>query len=170
MKPEYVKTRQTIIKELFNDNRKVRYIPPEMFEDIDLSGDVFITENMELIDLEVQLKDFDSEELTNYVELAEELYELLETHISIYVICSKSTKVLVKECEIKSEADFSIKLGCYNEDPAYVILDSIKEKMENGILLSDEDIEALSMVPVMGPKEDRHRLRRECFEIMSKID
>lgn len=170
MNEENITEKIRIIRDAFDEKRNIiDYAPQEMIELCDechQGGDIFITEEGALIDLEVQFKDFDEEDLAKYVELAEELYEKNEVPISIYVLCSK--RVLVPEIPIKSEAVFNIKLACLEYNPIYDILFQINEKVEKGIPLDDEDYFGLLTLPMMGPKKDRKKLRVECFGILRK--
>ena len=165
--------RTKVIRETFNDMRTIKCATPENIrkvnEDIYQGGDIFTTEDGDFIDLEFQLDDFDEDELVKYVELAESLYEKHQKHISIYIICPKGINICVKECEIKSEADFTIKLACIQEDPCKIVLDAIKNKVKNGDLLNGDDLFALSILPVMCSQEDRNYYRKEYFRIMNKI-
>lgn len=174
MNEQDFKIRTRIIRETFNDPRKIKCITPESERKVDNhihpGGDIFTTESGEYIDLEFQLTNFDEDELTKYIELAEHLYEKHQKRVSIYLICPKYVNVCVKECEIKSEADFNIKLACSQEDPCQIILNGIKHKLSNGITLNEEDIHAVSMLPVMCEKEDRNYYRKEYFKIINNID
>lgn len=161
-----------IIKEAFDEKRNIiGYAPKEMIKvnnNCHQGGDIFITDNKELIDLEYQMKDFDEEELVKYVELAEELYEKNKVPITIYVLCPRNLKIIAPECTIKSEAIFTIKLACWGENPVYDILFQIKEKIDKKIRLNDEDIYNLEMIPMRGPKEERNKLRVECLKLLNK--
>lgn len=161
-----------IIKEVFDETRKIiGFAPEEMIEVSDNchpGGDIFITQDGELIDLEYQMIDFDENELLKYVELAEELYKNNNVPISVYILCPDTIQVTVQECIINSEATFNIKLACYNVNPAYDALYEIKEKANKNIELNDEDLYALLMIAVMGPKKDRRNLIIECFKIMNQ--
>lgn len=145
--------RTKIIRKTFNDERKIKYPTPENEKMIDGiiydEGDIFTTENGELIDLELLLDDFTELELAKYVRLAEKLYEKTQKHVSIYIICPDGSNVHVKEREIPSEADFTIKLACINEDPAEIILKIVWEKVTNGQMLDEDDIFAIAMLPLL---------------------
>lgn len=173
MKKQDFKIRAKIIQETFNDSRKIKCVTPKkdriFDEDIYPGGEIFTTENGEFIDLEFQMDDFTVEELVKYIEFAEKLYEKHQKHVSIYLICPDTVNVLVKECEIKSEADFTIKLACINENPAHIILNAIKHRLENG-LFDEEDMHALTMLPLMCKKEDRNYFRNEYFKIINRIN
>ena len=161
-----------IIKEAFEEKREIiGFAPQEMtcIDNQDSLEDVFITDSGELIDLEFQMVDFDEVELAKYVELAEKLYEKNNVSISIYVLCPAIINVTAPECTIKSDAEFTIKLSCFDESPAFDILSEIKEKFDNNMELNENDIDALETIPMMGPKEERTRLRIECFRLIKKF-
>ena len=162
-----------IIRKNFKDARKIKCLIPKkdlkIDENIHQGGDIFTTEEGDLIDLEYQLKDFDEKELVKKVELAENLYEKHKKHISIYLLCPKHVKILMKECEIKSEADFTIKLCCINEYSCEYILDFIKNKLKNDTL-DENDLHALSMLAIVCKKEDRNYYREEYFKIINQIN
>ena len=161
-----------IIKEAFNEKRNIiGFAPPEMIEVDDYchkGGDIFITDEGELIDLEYQMRDFDEAELAKYVELAENLYEKNKVPISIYVLCPRTLRIIAPECTIKSEAIFTIKLACWGENPIYELFFQIKEKIDKNIRLNDEDIYNLEMIPLRVPKEERKNFRTECFKLLNK--
>lgn len=164
--------RSKIIKETFHDKRKiVASVTAEELhidDDIHQGGDLFITSNGEIIDLELQIVDFTEYELIKYIELAEHLYEKYGKEISVYIICPKEINVCVKEEEILSEAEFTIKLACSQFDSCEIILDSIKEKIENDEILTEEDMTNLRMLQVMCEKEKRNHYRLEYFKIMNR--
>lgn len=172
MKKQDFKIRTKIIEETFNDKRKIKCVTPEedrkVDENIYPGGDIFTTETGELIDLEFQMEDFTAEELVKYVELAEELYERHQKQVAIYIICPDNVDVLVKECEIKSKADFVIRLARIQENPAEIILKILKEKLDKGTFDLD-DLEALIMLPVMCKKEDQHYFRIESLKMINEI-
>ena len=168
---EKTKTREIeMIKVVFEDERNIiDYAPPEMIdvrEGCYKGGDIFITEEGDLIDLEHQSRDFDEEELAKYVELAEELYERNEVPVSIYVICPKGFEVLVPEIPIKSEATFNIQLACLSDNKAYETLYDIKERFNENGHLNEKDYEDLLDIPVRVPRKDRKNIRVECFKII----
>lgn len=172
MKQQDFKIRTKIIQETFNDKRQIKCITPEEDRQVDENiypgGDIFTTENGELIDLEFQMEDFTVEELVKYVELAEELYDKHKKQVAIYIICPDNVDVLVKECEIKSKAEFVIKLAHIQENPAEIILKILKDKLEKGIFDLD-DLKALTMLPVMCKEEDQHYFRTESLKIINEI-
>ena len=160
-----------IIKEAFEEKREIiGFAPQEMtcIDNQDPIEDVFITRSGELIDLELQMVDFDEVELAKYVELAEKLYEKNNVCISIYVLCPKTINVTAPECIIKSDAEFTIKLACYQGNPVYDIFYKIKEKVDKNMELNENDLDVLETIPMMGPKEERTKLRIECFRLYMK--
>ena len=161
-----------VIKEAFDEKRNIMgYAPKEMIQvskHCHKGGDIFITEEGELIDLEYQMKDFDERELVKYIELAEELYEINNVAISIYILCPKTINVTAPEIPIKSAAVFNIKLACFEADPVYSMLYYIKEKIDKNIPINEEDYENLLTIPMMGPKKEKNNLRIECFRLLKK--
>ena len=115
----------------------------------------------------MQLKDFDEIELTKYIEFAENLYEKHKKPVSVYLLCPKNINVTVKECSIKSESEFTIKLACSQEDPCHLILNTIKHKIKENKILTGDDIHALALLPVMCEKKDRNYFRLEYFKIIN---
>ena len=173
MNEQDFKTRIGVIKNTFNDARKIKCEVKndiEIDEDTHQGGDLFKTEDGDFIDLEFQMTDFDEDELVKYVEFAEHLYEKYGKEVSIYIICPSDIEVLVKECEIKSEANFTIKLAKIEEDPCHIILDAIKYKIKAGETLDGDDLHALSMLPVKCKKEERNYFRKEYFKIINEIN
>lgn len=163
-----------IIQETFNDKRKIRCKLPidklQLEDNIHQEGNLFISENNEIIYLELQLTDFTEDELVKYVELAEALYEKKNCHVSIYIICPNTIDICVKECEIKSEADFTIKLAAIEENPAHMLLNIIKNKLKKGETLDNDDLYALSMMPMICKKEERNYFRKEYFKIINNFN
>lgn len=153
------KIRTSIIKETFNNQKSIKcHIPTEeleLDENIRQEGDFFLAEDGEIIDLEFQLTDFTEEELAKYVELAESLYEKYGNEVSIYVICPKNIKVHVREFDIPSYADFTIRLSCVNMDMCKVILNGINDKIKNNEIITEEDLMALGRLPSMCEKEEK---------------
>ena len=164
--------RTKILQETFNDKRKINCAinvdELQLSENVHQGGDIFKTENGEFIDLEFQMKDFDEDELVKYVEFAEELYEKHQKPISIYIICPDNIKVCVREFEIKSKAPFTIRLAKFNENPANIILNMIKQKIKNKENLDEDDYHALEILHEMCEKEQSNYYRREAFKIINR--
>lgn len=165
--------KEEIIQDTFGDNRTVNYLSSNELEKInfkDVEKDDFLkTDNDELIYLHFQLSDFGIDELNYYVDLAEYLYNLFNMKVNLYLICTKYVKVTIKESIIRSEAYFTIKLACIDEDPVEIVHRAIKKKIANNETLNDDDLHALSMMPVMCRIEDRSYYRKEYFRLMNKI-
>ena len=83
MKEEDIKIRIKTIRKVFKDTRELEYVPYEP----EMDGDLFTTTDGEIVYLDIQTVDFDAEELANYAEIAEELYEKYQKLVSIYLIC-----------------------------------------------------------------------------------
>lgn len=166
-------TKKKIIRETFSDVRPIKCITPKQDMKLDMSipleGDLFITEMGEFIYLEFYEYDFAEDDLVKFVELAEALYEKNQKKVTIYVVCLETSRVWVKECEIRSKADFSIRLAKSNENQAKQILDSIKMKLKTERHLDSDDIEMLKMLPDICQKEERSYFLREYFRIISRI-
>ena len=103
MKKNEFNIRENVIKETFNDNRKiVSSVDAEELkidENIHQGGDIFITSDGDFIDLEFQIQDFTEDELVKYVELAEELSEEYGSEVSIYILCPKDINVCVNQIQ-----------------------------------------------------------------------
>ena len=172
MNKQDYEVRTKVIQETFNDKRRLKCIENDELQldkHIYKGGDIFITDDGEFVDLEFQVVDFSEDELVKYVELAEELYEKYGKVVSIYILCPKDVNVCVRECEIKSEAAFTIKLACIQEDPCEIILKGIKAKLKANETLDDDDWHALSMLQVMCKKEERNYYRREYIRIYNRL-
>ena len=174
MNEKNINLEKEIIKKTFDDNREIKCITPKEVRQLDSNiyqgGDVFTTVDGDFVDLEIQLEDFDEDELIKKIEFAEGLYEKHQKHVSVYLLCPKDIKVTMKECVIKSEADFIIRLACINEDACEITLKNIKNKLKNNIYLSEDDIYALSMLQVQCKKEERNYYRKEYFKIINKLN
>lgn len=162
-----------LIKNTFEDERPIKCVTPkeirQLDENVHQGGDIFTTEEGEFIDLEFQLVDFDEEELTKYIEFAENLYEKHQKKVSVYILCPKNISVNVRECPLKSDADFTIKLACSQDDICHLILNRIKNKLKNEIALDCDDINAVEMLPVMCNRYDRNYFRVESIKILNMV-
>ena len=164
MNNEEIEIRKKVIEHAFGDEREIRFMKNDNYD-----GDLFITPTGEVIYLEFQIEDFTTAELAKYTLIAEDIYEKFQKDVSVYIICPDYIDVCVKECEIKSEAEFTIKLACIKENPSHFILDLIKNKLNNDEKLTEDDLHALSMLPVMCEKQERLYFRQECFKIMNQL-
>ena len=173
MNEELLNNKENIIKERFNDNRTIRYVISqeeiENDETLKDNGDIFITDNGEIINLKYQISEFDAEELSNNVEFAEKLYEKYGKPVSVYLLCPEDINITVKECDIKSFADFKIRLATAPFDSNKLMLSFIKAKIENNEALSPDYITILEMLPLICKKEERHYYLTEYLKIISKL-
>lgn len=104
-----------LIRKAFKDERKIVERTPDEVRSVDKKfyqgGSVYTTEDGELIDLEIQERDYDIEDHVNYIEFAEALYEKTKRRVNVYVYCAPSIKINIQLYEIPSEADFKIRLA-----------------------------------------------------------
>lgn len=104
-----------LIRKAFNDDRKIIEKTPDEERRIDLKyyqgGSVYLTEDNEYIDLEIQNRDYDIEDHLNYIEFAEQLYEKQKKKVNVYIYCNPKIKIKIEMYNIKSHADFKIKIS-----------------------------------------------------------
>ena len=104
-----------LIRKAFKDGRKIVERTPDEMRRVDKKfyqgGSVYTTEDGELIDLEIQERDYDIEDHVNYIEFAEALYEKTKKRVNVYVYCAPSIKINIQLYEIPSDADFKIRLA-----------------------------------------------------------
>ena len=104
-----------LIRKAFREDRKIIERVPDEMRKVDKKfyqgGSVYMTEDGELIDLEIQERDYDIEDHVNYIEFAEALYEKTQKRINVYVYCIPSVKIKIQLYEILSDADFKIRLA-----------------------------------------------------------
>ena len=104
-----------LIRKAFREDRKIIERVPDEMRKVDKKfyqgGSVYMTEDGELIDLEIQERDYDIEDHVNYIEFAEALYEKTQKRINVYVYCIPSVKIKIQLYEIPSDADFKIRLA-----------------------------------------------------------
>ena len=174
MNYEEFQDKTRIIRETFNDKRKILCPTPKEYLNLDddsyQGGDVFTTEDGDFINLDMQLVDFDEDELIKQIDFSEQIYEQHHKSVANYIICPKNININMRECELISEANFTIKLACVREDACEVLLTGIKNKLKNNEKLNGDDIHALSMLPVLCQPEDRTYYRREYLKIINRID
>ena len=155
-------TQSKIIRELFQDDRNGLI-------QLDEQGHLFQTGDNEIIYLDLLMEDFTSDALADKVEEVERLYDEFGKTINLYLICPTNIHVLVREFEIKSKADFCIKIAQTDLDPCNMVLNTIKTKIANNETLGEDDIQALQLLPVMCEPSQRKMMRREVFRIMNII-
>lgn len=162
-----------LIRTEFTDQRPLRNLPQELKTKLEPkiteTGSIFIAEDGEIVYFTLQLTDFRENELVEYTEIAEKLYELTHKHVSIYILCSNDVDVYMKVCEIPSEADFTIKLAKSEYNPAKHVLDLIKNKFKNNKQITPEDIHVLARLPMLCAKKDRNYFRNEYFKIVNQM-
>lgn len=129
-------------------------------------GEVFKTENGEVVYFEMLLRDFTVDELVRVTHIAEDLWNEHHVHCTCCIIGMGD--VCVNEMPIKSEADFTIRLAKSDVAPCDAVLGVIKSKMKRE-LLDEEDIQALQMIPVMCNPEEKDYYRKEVFAIMNEL-
>jgi hypothetical protein len=112
--------------------------------------------------------DFGNKELDKYQRYGEELYEKSKKEVSIYILGSPHVKLKVTK-EIESTAPLLINLSIIEYSSAYDTLRHIKGLVENHKKLDSEDLNALKMIPYMGPPEDKRNLRVECLKLWKII-
>ena len=104
-----------LIRKAFKDDRKIVERTPDEIRMVDKKfyqgGSVYTTEDGELIDLEIQDRDYDIEDHVNYIEFAEALYEKTKKRVNVYVYCAPSIKINIQLYKIPSDADFKIRLA-----------------------------------------------------------
>lgn len=160
---EKIKAMQTI----FSEERTINPTPLEPITNG--GGDVYQTEEGEIIYLELQLKDFTVDELVRYTGIMESLYEKYKKHCTAYIICVQGVEVEVQEMSIQSEAEFTIRLAKTEIDPCAVILNGLKTKMKEGGLLDEEDIQVLQMLPFMCSEDEKDYYRKQVFLIINML-
>ena len=108
-----------LIRRAFREERDIveKLSDEEKYVDSDYyqGGSVYLTADDELIDLEIQTRDYDIEDHVNYIEFAEQLYAKHKKRVNVYVYCVPSVKINLKLYNIKSEADFKIRLAQYRK-------------------------------------------------------
>ena len=149
----------SIVKEIFSDFREME----------EIGVDTFRTEDNEIVITKVQVGNFSPKTLAEYTVLCEDAYEKYHAKINLYIVMDPFAKVTVKEMEIKSKADFTIKVGLSNEDPIEKVIKLIGEKIIRGTA-TQEDYETLKMIPVTCKKEDRLYYRQKTLEMLNMVE
>lgn len=167
------KIKKELIRHVFNDPRHLEDVPLKNCLDVNnetlKKGDLLKTDDGEFVFLDVLFKDFTIDSLVDYIEMAEEIFYASKKRISIYLVCPDGVDVRVKEREIKSDAEFTIKLAKTTFDFADETLKFIKQKIENRESIDREDIEMLKLLPMKCRKEMRNYYRRESLKLLEKM-
>lgn len=151
---------EKLIKDMFRDDRKMNKIK-NLYN-------TYETNDNEIVAIRLHIGDFTAESLAEYTEEAENLYFKFNKTVNLYIAMDKTGEVKVTEHSIKSEADFTIKLGQINVDPCKVLLDKIKQKIENNTY-EQQDIEMLQLTPLFAKEENRTEIRTEVFKLLEMI-
>lgn len=151
---------KNLIKNMFHDNREMKKI--------NKLYNIYETNDNEIVAIRIHLGDFTPESLADYTEEAEELYDRFNKAINIYIAMDKNGKITVSEHTIKSEADFTIKLGQTSIDPCKTLLDEIKQKIKNKSY-EQKDIDILQLIPIFAKQEDRKEIRTEVFKLLEMV-
>lgn len=161
---------KNMIEMAFHDDRDLKVVVGlSNVIDERFTGSLFVDSNDEFVYLDYQYSDFTYDDLVKYTEIAESLFSVNHKKVSVYILCFDNVKVLVKEFDIPSEADFVIKLAVSSLNPCSVILDGIKNKLSNGEVLDSDDFKALRLLPLMCDESERSYYRRECFKILAEV-
>lgn len=160
------------IERIFNDNREIVGLAEEEIQQIarkhERNSDIFKTRNDELISYEIRMEDIDNNEFQRIKEYGEELFKINGKLICIYILGSPHTKITANK-EIESESPLLINISIMPQSDAYDIFRHISSMVENKEKLDSDDLFALSMIPQMGPKEDKRYLRIECLKLWKEI-
>lgn len=168
----YDETTYSLIENIFGDYREIVGKASDEIQKIakkhEIPGTIYKTRNNEFISLSMTKNDFGNKELDQYQRYGEELYKKSKKEISIYILGSPHVKLKVTK-EIESTAPITINLSLIEYSSAYDTLRHIQSLVENHEKLDNEDLNALKMIPYMGPPEDKRNLRVECLNLWKKI-
>ncbi|MBR0270727.1 MAG: hypothetical protein IJQ68_01865 [Methanobrevibacter sp.] len=169
---KFDETSLVLIENMFDEHRKIVGLADESIQKIaekhQRSADIFITEHGELISYEIMTDDINNNEIDKIRKYGEDLYEINGKYISIYILGSPHMKINgIKE--IVSDAPLLIKISQMPQSDAYDVLRHITDLVKRKQKLNEEDLFALSMIPQMGPKEDKRHLRIECLKLWKEI-
>ncbi len=164
------------IKDIFDENRKIvnpYYVINEKIEEIvekyDIIDEIMLADDDGIIVFSHRIFIvFDEEELAEYVELSEKIFDIENRPVSIFVL-GEYSRVTIDECSIPSSATFSIKL-CIKNNPLDGIFNIVEEKIDNDEYISLEEIEMIRLLPMMVNEGDRKKVRIKCFKILNKIN
>lgn len=161
-----------LIEDIFGDYRNITGKASDEIQSIaglhEIPAEVYITENNELISFGMTDKQFGNIEIEKCKKYGEDLYEKNGNPISIYILGSPHSTFNVTK-EIESEIPMIIIFTMIPYSSAYDTLRHIENLVENRKKLDSQDLNALKLIPMMGPPEDRRQLRIECLKIWKKI-
>ena len=162
-----------IIKIQFNEPRKIIGKVSEEFLEIcekhGIHGEIYETEDHELIVSTLLEEDFTNKVLDKLIKFGEDLYEANNSIINIYILGSPHIENKVTKKIVESYAGIIVKFTKMEYSDAYDIYWHIRGLVDNNIKLNKDDLFALSMVPTMGPPEDKRNLRIECLKIWKEV-
>ena len=156
----------------FDEPRKIAGKADESIQSIaeryGISAEIYRTENGSLISYGMIKKDIYNKDLENIKKYGEELYRESGKAVSLYFhslpqVEHKFTK------NIESEAVIIIKINKMQYSGAYDTYRHIEGLVKRRQKLDSEDLFALSMIPTMGPPEDKRHLRIECLRLWQTI-
>ena len=160
-----------LIEDIFGDYRKICGKASDEIQSIarlhEIPAEIFITENNELISYGMTDKNFGNIEIEKYKRYGEDLYEKNGKPINIYILGSPHSEFNVTK-EIESEIPMLIIFSKFPYSSTYDTLRHIENLVENRKKLDKEDLNALKLIPMMGPPEDKRQLRIECLKIWKK--
>ena len=161
-----------LIEDIFGDYRKITGKASDEIQSIaglhEIPAEIFITENNEVISFGMTDGNFGNIEIEKYKKYGEDLYEKNGNPISIYIIGSPHSTFNVTK-EIESEIPMVVIFTMFPYSSAYDTLRHIENLVKNRKKLNSEDLNALKLIPMMGPPEDKRQLRIECLKIWKKI-
>lgn len=149
----------SIAKTIFGDRRSMTQIGVDKYK----------TEDNQIVVIKIHEGDFTPKKLAEYVEFCEETYDKYEVLINLYVVMDPQGKITVKQMDIKSYADFTIKLACGKKDPCLIALETIGRRIADGIA-TQEDYESLKLLPLQCKKEERLFFRQKTLELLNMVE
>ena len=147
-----------LMMHLFNDYRRMK----------EIGEDIYRTNDNDIVMTKIHLGDFTTESLANYICEVEDAYDEYHTHINLYIAMDPAGDVLVEEREIKSHADFSIKLAVLDGNPVEIALHTIGAKIADGTY-TQEDLDVLQILPMMCKGEDRKDCRKRVLDLLEMV-
>jgi hypothetical protein len=161
-----------LIEDIFGDYRKITGKASDEIQSIarlhEIPAEIYITENNELISYGMTKENFGNIEIEKHKRYGEALYEKNGNPISIYILGSPHSEFNVTK-EIESESPMIIIFSKFPYSSTYDTLRHIENLVKNRKKLDKEDLNALKLIPMMGPPEDKRQLRIECLKLWKKI-
>lgn len=148
-----------IIRNSFKDKRDMFEINKNLF---------LLTKEAGLVKFQFYFGDITPEVLAEITEECETLWKEYGLPIFHYSMLDSKSRVTVPEGTIKSEADFTIKVAMMKEDPISIMLKIIEEKInENSI--TEMDINALHIIPMMADENKKTETKIKTEELLNRI-